>query len=738
MKDLINEQENLLVCLELLRQKRFRFREALIIEADIASKFKLEKTLENLEKEEKEINQQLYRIEKSIEDFNLKQDLEVLSKNEVLVNDVVFEIIGFDLGHGETAISRTTSNSSSEPQKLDILNGEASILTTISLDPERGILIGDDAYCHRESQNLEVFFKSPYLYDKKTSEAIKLFVYKCLKLLKESNKITDNKNTYFYFGCPSGWTAEDRKAYRHILAQAGVRNIVIIPESRAAFLEAKESGILNKSDGTLFDSALIIDIGSSTTDFTIVKNYKEKPLDFGYVVLGSGLIDVAILDKAIENQSDEKNDFINIFEKNPEIKTKCLLKCRYVKEKYFSKVNDLDWFETPCSESEKIGSKKYFDIDIYKSDMDAILSTRIPELDNLSWPEYFHKSLVLCKESLNGQDPELILLTGGGSRMKFTQSICQEVFPGSIFRVGLEPHLVVSRGLAIAGRTDIRVKAFRQEIEELIASDKLINVIQKEFPELYKCIAKNLFETCKKISISCSKRWVEGELKTLSDMESELTSKINLFVEEEAESIFVQSTMFWVNKLVPKIDLLTFDICEKYDIPSKSMTVSISPSSIDLDGSEFKGVVKPGSSMTSAAGNVVGWATGITSGGALMIAALFLTTGIAGILSSIIFWALYPVVITAGVATGMISRESLKGAADKKIKNTNIPLWLRGSLLPEDRMDEAMEEKRREIEKKLVSALEDEFISRNQKDEIITSVRESLNERADEACILIR
>ncbi len=738
MKDLINEQENLLVCLELLRQKRFRFREALIIEADIASKFKLEKTLESLEKEEKEINQQLYRIEKSIEDFNLKQDLEVLSKDEVLVNDVVFEIIGFDLGHGETAISRTTSNSSSEPQKLDILNGKTSILTTISLDPQRGILIGDDAYCHRESQNLEVFFKSPYLYDKKTSEALKLFVYKCLKLLKESNKITDNKNTYFYFGCPSGWTPEDRKAYKQILEQAGVRNIVIIPESRAAFLEAKESGILNKPDGTLFDSALIIDIGSSTTDFTIVKNYRERPLDFGYVVLGSGLIDVAILDKAIENQGDEKNDFIEIFEKHSEIKAKCLLKCRHVKEKYFAKINDLDWFEIPCSESEKIRSKKYFDIDIYKSDMDAILSTRIPELDNLSWPEYFHKSLVLCKESLNGQDPELILLTGGGSRMKFTQSICQEVFPGSIFRVGLEPHLVVSKGLAIAGRTDIRVKTFRQEVEELIASEKLVNVIQGEFPELYRSIAETLFENCKEISIGCSKRWVKGEFKTLSDMEIGMTSEINLLVEEEGESIFVKNTMLWINELIPKIDLLTSDICDKYDIPRKSMTVFISPSSVDLDGSDFRDVVKPGGSVTSAAGNVVGWATGIASGGTVLIAAALLTAGIAGILFNIIIWIIYPIAVLTGAIVGGISGVSLKGAADKKIKNAYIPLWLRGSLLSEDRMGEAMEEKRGEIEKKLVSALKDEFISRNQKDEIVTSVRESLNERADEACILIR
>ncbi len=187
------------------------------------------------------------------------------------------EIIGFDLGHGETAIAKTTLFTEESkfnltpPKTLEIINGKSSIITAVAMKDGR-ILIGDDAYSFKDVTDLYILFKSYQLDDPKVYEPIKNFVRKCLDNLQKQGTRLD-QNTHFIVGSPSGWTESDRKKYEEILKEAGMINITVRPESRAAFLEAKESGEL--SDFSLInDCVLIIDIGSSTTDFTIVKNYE--------------------------------------------------------------------------------------------------------------------------------------------------------------------------------------------------------------------------------------------------------------------------------------------------------------------------------------------------------------------------------------------------------------------------------------------------------------------------------
>jgi len=740
MNILLKEQESLLVQLELTRQKTFKYSEALIIEADIGSKFKLEKELESLKIEEKRLTQLLADTERKIESLKRERKEDKAGNNDsaVEVEDDVAEIVGFDLGHGETAISKTTSNSLVEPQRLHILNGKSNILTAIALDSKRGILIGDDAYCHKGSDTLEIFFKSPYLSDSQTSKTIKLFAYKCLQLLEKSGKVNCDENTYFYVGSPSGWTLEDKNAYKKLLEDAGISNVAIIPESRAAFLEAKESGAFNVTANQLVDPVLIIDIGSSTTDFTIVKSYKEKPLDFGHVVLGSSLLDVAILNLVIDKYGAEAKAFLDAFSSYPEIKSRCLLKCRQVKEKYFSQDNELDWIEIPASESERVLSKYHFDIDIYKSDMDEILSNPMNELDNMSWPESFRQALVECKETPEYQEPHLVLLTGGGSQMRFTQRICREVFPNSILKVGLEPHLTISKGLAIAGRTDFRVKAFRREIEKVLLSEDLMNTIDEEFQKLYESVAKRLFDSCIEISLNSFKGWSKGEILTLQDMEDDMTSEINKFVKRKGESTLAISITQWVNELSPKVEALTFDVCDKYNIPRKLMTVSLSSDPVSFNSGNFKGVINPGKTVTDAAGNVAGWVTGVASGGSVFIGAVVLTAGVTGILSTILFWVIYPVAVVTGSIVGMMSNFSLRKAADNKLKNSKIPLWVREIVLSEGRVEEAMEKKRREVEKDIVKALKKDFSANNRQDEMIAALRKDLNERANEVSVLVQ
>lgn len=394
--------------------------------------------------------------------------------NKKFIANKNIEIIGFDLGHGETAITKTSLYASikeskfnlAEPKSLDI-NGKTSIITAVAMKNGK-ILIGDDAYTSKDVANLFVHFKSFHLENPEVREPIQNFVKSCLNNLHEQGKIKLNDNTYFVVGSPSGWTENDRNKYEDVLKKAGMMNVTVRPESRAAFLEAKESGELNESS-TLEDSVLIIDIGSSTTDFTLVKNYEEKPLDFGHNNLGGGLLDIAIFNKQLDSFAPEKKVH-DIFLKNPELKAQCLLKCREIKEKYFASSNEDYWIDTPLtSDGKKLDKELYFEVELYQKDMIEILNYSIDELDNKSWLKAFRDELKKCQESelLGDQMPKLVLLTGGASRMRFLSSICKEVFPPETkIRVGPEPSLTIARGLAYVGRIEFKVKYFIEEVED--------------------------------------------------------------------------------------------------------------------------------------------------------------------------------------------------------------------------------------------------------------------------------
>ena len=56
----------------------------------------------------------------------------------------VVETIGFDLGHGETAVAKAKVESIEPPQMLEVNNKKIQI-TAIGIHPELGILVGDQA-----------------------------------------------------------------------------------------------------------------------------------------------------------------------------------------------------------------------------------------------------------------------------------------------------------------------------------------------------------------------------------------------------------------------------------------------------------------------------------------------------------------------------------------------------------------------------------------------------------------
>ena len=91
-------------------------------------------------------------------------------------SEMNLEIVGFDLGHGETAVSVTRSSSSSPPQIVK-MDGKDSMITAVALS-STGYVIGEEAYeCENLNlSQLSVLFKSYQLNNPKVSEPTIHFV----------------------------------------------------------------------------------------------------------------------------------------------------------------------------------------------------------------------------------------------------------------------------------------------------------------------------------------------------------------------------------------------------------------------------------------------------------------------------------------------------------------------------------------------------------------------------------
>lgn len=630
------------------------------------------------------------------------------------------EVVGFDLGHGETAISTTNILSSSEPKIIDIA-GNSSIITAVAITAE-GVIIGDDAYDYESSDELFILFKSYKLDDPNVREPVKLFVSKLLEILSSQKKIRSLDNTWFFVGSPSGWTDYDRKQYEQLLREAGMLNVTVRRESRAAFLDARESGILSSSFAQISDSVLIIDIGSSTTDFTLVKDYREIPLDFGHNQLGGSLIDILIFGKAMDSLSATKRNEINrYFNSNHSLKSKCILKCREVKEKYFSKL-DLDnnyWDERPVRGILVLDedSETIFTIKLYKKDIDEILDGFIHEL-KASWVEAFRTELRKCKDSPYYQNVKLILMTGGGSRMPFTYDVCQEEFPQTEILRGLDPKLTISKGLAILGRTDFKINSFRAEVDEFIESQTLNELISQQLPILVDSVTKLILDKYFDISFRNFMEWCDCKVPTLRKMQDLILSETKRYFNDGEGCLDIEKeTTRWLLNISRDIENLTFPLCEKYQISRATFCLDLQE--------KTPNILVPSLDLTAAARRVI---IGSISFTAIIVFLFLLPSPLTGL----------PVATTALTVTFLTIGKPILKAIFKDVLDYNFPKGIRKALISEQSFSVEINKGRHEFENSIRNEIEDIYKSEAKTHEIVAYIKRELYIKADEAAIIIR
>ena len=625
------------------------------------------------------------------------------------------EFIGFDLGHGETALGRAYGATVREPEILEY-RGQRSFVTAVAKEGET-IKIGADALnLSFATQKPDVWlkFKSRHL-DAQTAEPISYFTQALISGLAGEEIIRGANDSRFVIGCPSGWDMPTREAYQKVFEHTGLRTVRIVPESRAALMTALEQGYVSIEDTRA--SVLIIDIGSSTTDFTYCRDLDAD--DVGHNELGSGLLDDEIFKLNLARQKSRKQ-IEKLIEAFPHYKSILTYWCRQAKEAYFTGE------ETPVEMIKRLpaGKRVFFDIRIDKKDAKTILETSLEVLNGYSWAGAYDFALNEAIESLGGRAPDTVLLTGGASRLPLVLPATQKAFPKARIIRGAEPEFAIARGLAWLGRFEYLHASFKSETTALLSGGGEIRLRAQEAAQtlgaqIAPVLVDGMAEDC---ILPAFKDWRSGKIKTLDEVESVLEEKVKLWLEsDQAKETFRPVIDNWFASLQRDIEAQTDPLCRAHGLPAMVLS---------LDGSEhvsrhLEGLSVNAPGVTSLESDTALVGTGVS---ALLISGLLAKANL--------FAALFvnPIgIVVGGALLGggyLFGRKALSG----KMRRSNLPVLAR-QILTDGRVKGAIKRQRPDLIKAVAKAWDNAAADRFS-GELTTMLEQALIERADERAVL--
>jgi len=594
------------------------------------------------------------------------------------------DYFGFDLGDGESAVAWMRAGRRTEPQMVG-LPVRKSIITALGKHPQHGLIIGEEACQMRSLEWMRVRFKSSYLKEPEESgKLIEQYARAVLDILRAEGRLPDMDEACFFIGCPSGWSGEMRERYRQHFVDAGMVHCQIVSESRAAFMFARESGELRASGDLLIRPTLIIDAGSSTTDFTYVADLHERSLkacDFGEVSLGGGLIDRMLLELNVHRSPDSVR-IGEILEKYPIFAARCEFEARRVKEMYFTQ--QMIGGGLPCASALKLYVDKKpitLDISVNGEEMQRILSRPLPELGGRSYLVCYRTALRRAQEELKDAPPENILLTGGTSRVPLMESVCREVFPQAQVLRGLEPEYAIARGLCYALKIDQKTQGFSEAVGELIRSDDMENLVMNRLGELYEAVSGTLADCLvDKLAPEAFSLWRAGGLDSINDISAEIARRAKEEFEGEAMREAMRPAIAgWLEKIRPDIERMTDPICDRYDLPRTSLrlpdSLCVQPSEVKIGAGELIRMNEIKALIDVIVGAVM---AAVMGGGGIAV----LWGGIPGLLIGLV----------VGVLAGVVGTE----VAEQHMRKVKLPQRIR-ALFGEKRFRKGLNARRESI-----------------------------------------
>ncbi len=485
---------------------------------------------------------------------------------------------GFDLGDGESCVTWSRDISANEPAPIAVA-GKLSFISAVAMmgdTPVVGSLASAD---NPALTDLQVCFKRHFLENRpEINLAVQRFARGVLEALRQNEAVRDYvddpEQACFIVGCPAGWKDVDRARYRQLLTDAGMQNVRLASESRAAF----ENALRRRLDGVdatmIEDCVLVIDIGSSTLDLAYVCDGEEHNVEVvGDVKLGGGLMDEIIVGHALDSLPEAASQALRRFlEKYPAWHSRIMLEARALKERYFQK--EEHYFATGETLEKFIripglpgvaGLTIRLSPDIVQMN---IISRPHPLLDGMSFESRLSNTLQNVHQRIREREPRLVILTGGPSRMRFFREMCEEEFTASTVVVSREPEFDIARGLAYAGSVDEGAVRLLSEMRAYIAGDAVGTLVASHMDDLIASISDALGEKLmKRCVLQTFRLWREGKLGTLQDFEDKTAQAITAYLKShEGQQVVEGACRPWTQDLVAEIQLALDDIASRHGI----------------------------------------------------------------------------------------------------------------------------------------------------------------------------
>ena len=597
------------------------------------------------------------------------------------------KILGFDLGDGESCVALLSDESTLEPRVLP-LQGQRSILSAVGMREGR-IVIGEAASVMEGAKSAKVRFKSRYLTDPAASGDVRAFAQGVAQALDESEPGLLQQITATLVGCPAGWGQGRREQYAALLESAGFVNVSIVPEPRAAFLYVRHARGLLIDPERMRHSAMVVDMGSSTTDFAyILDGHQQDIAFFGDTNLGGGLIDELILKEAIEH-SPEAQALLQVMAQSPAWQSYCELAARRLKEKYFENEEKLG--DAPLIRSLVLDydAPRTLRLSVSHEAIERLIDLPLPALGGLSFRAALRRALLGAAEAARAHPPEVVILTGGASRMGFLQYAVREAFPESQVVLTPEPECTIARGLAYAGRVDQNLAIFRREVASIAHGERLSQAVSASVHALYEPIAAALYEAVEQSVLEAVSLWRRGGVETIEQLETLIGTNIGkAFAGEAVREALEAPAQRWLSDLLATLEGELTALCERCGVPPERMRLGSVPLSTGMTGVHLSMGGTMGLETISGLLGVVFASIGAALGGG---------SGVAMIGAG-------PVGMAIGAVLGILVALLGRGGVEKLMRGAKIPLLMR-QMTTDGQVRRGMRRQRAQIEREIIQSL---------------------------------
>jgi len=419
-------------------------------------------------------------------------------------NQNIDYLIGIDFGHGETTASYYDINGRQSPNKGEKLHklmlsndGNRKKVYSAFYTTKEGLSCLVTNRQDFSKPGIRAGFKAPIADIKRDwrGEAMSQFIKAVFEAIKEHNGFLNKSgqpNYLIFVACPSQWTElpeNAASAYKDFIEESGMPVELMLKESDAAFLKWRHV-VADKN-------VLVIDLGSSTIDFTAYKDSKRiaalgRPCGASKVEhLLSDFCNpnAAALDR-IKNWMKSRGIDSSLIEES------CLLFIREKKEHFYTHY----WEENNSGIDISVRESQYTDVPSTERLMDCELSKdKVNEIVR-QYNDELRNVLDEIKDELREDHqfiPNHVILSGGASRMYFVKDLINEIFncdeENGTLQVDKEPEYVVSDGLAkyAAVRYDVatRTKDVINTFVEWAEKENNLTCIYS------KCLTDALLET---------------------------------------------------------------------------------------------------------------------------------------------------------------------------------------------------------------------------------------------------